>query len=475
MGDLGPSSRAFLEWLASAGFSAWQVLPLAVAGPYGCPYSSPASAVGDPLLISLDDLVGEGLLQASELPAPPAEPVASVDFGEVERLKRPALERGATQLLAQPSHPLAEALENYRSHSPGLGTMSLFRVLHRAREGRPWWTWEEALKWRSTEAIARARQELAREIAVEETLAFLFAHQWRSLRARADVLGISLVGDLPIYVAADSADVWANPALFELMDDGRPSRVAGVPADAFAPLGQRWGNPLYKWETHAKDNFGWWCRRVARARDAFDLVRLDHFRGFASYYAIDASSPDGREGVWLPGPGRALFAALEESLGAVPFIAEDLGFVTADVEALRLACDLPSMRVLQFGLDGQPDNPHAPANIPADAVVYTGTHDNATSQGWFDEASPDERSQATSTLDCEPADFVESLVQAALESPAQLAVVPVQDLLGLGNQARMNIPGTATGNWDWRLSPGQLTTELALRATGWLRAAGRSE
>jgi 4-alpha-glucanotransferase len=450
------------------------MLPLAVSGPFGCPYSSPASGIGEPSLISLDDLVTADLLTEAELPAAPPLPDHPIDFGAVTVTKRPPLELAACRLLASPNHPWARSLAIFRAAQPDGPSPALFRVLHRARDGAPWWTWESALGSALPDALVRARLEHSSALAVEETLAFFFERQWSALRGRANELGIAVVGDLPIYVAADSADVWAHPELFELSLEGRPLRVAGVPPDTLAPSGQRWGNPLYNWEAHAAESYAWWCKRVAQADRDFDLIRLDHFRGFASYYAIDADSPDGRAGVWLPGPGRALFAAIEADLGRVPFIAEDLGFITGDVDALRIACGLPSMRVLQFGLDGTADNPHVAANIPEDAVVYTGTHDNATARGWLNSASPAVRERALALLDCAAADFVDRLVNVALESPASWAFLPVQDLLDLGDEARMNVPGTVFGNWDWRLSPGDLSDSLAAKLADWLGAAERS-
>jgi len=321
--------------------------------------------------------------------------------------------------------------------------------------------------------MAEVSNQLSAAIAVEEALGFLFDKQWSALKVRAGEEGIDLVGDLPIYVAAHSADVWLAPELFDLTATGKPAQIAGVPPDQFAPLGQRWENPLYNWEVHATDGFSWWCDRVAKASREFDLIRLDHFRGFVGYYAIESSAPDARDGVWLEGPGSALFAAFRETLGSVPFIAEDLGTITDDVNRLRESLELPSMRVLQFGLDGDQENPHAPVNIGSDSVVYTGTHDNPTSQGWWDDADDAARRRAIETTGGGEEDFVESLIGQALQSPAQWAFVPVQDLLGLGNVARMNVPGTVTGNWDWRLKEGQLDTSLAVRLRRWLERGRR--
>lgn len=472
IGDLGPSASALIDWLASAGFSAWQVLPLGVPGPLGCPYSSPASRLGDPLLISLDRLVEQGLLDSSDLPSTEG-PTVTIDFAEVERAKRPLLLRAARQLLASPGHPLSAGLEAFRASTDQLAEMSLFRALHRAYDGQSWWTWPDELRWRDPLRLARERGERAEAVALEEVLAFFFAEQWSSLRSQAALRGLQVIGDLPIYVAADSADVWARPELFELTAEGRPARVAGVPPDAFAPRGQRWGNPLYAWDRHREEGYAWWCSRVRRACEDVDLLRLDHFRGFSSYYAIEGDSVDATDGEWVPGPGRALFAAIEEQVGAVPLIAEDLGFVDGDVVELRRACGLPSMRVLQFGLEGGSDNPHVPENIPVHAVAYTGTHDNPTSRGWWDTASGEQRQAALALLGGSGDDFVERLILAALGSAAEWAVLPAQDLLELGNEARTNVPGTVEGNWAWRLTAGQLESGLAERVAAWIRNSDR--
>jgi 4-alpha-glucanotransferase len=396
-----------------------------------------------------------------------------VDLARVEQIKLPLVQQAARTLLASPSHPWKPRLDRFRSEEPGLQNMATFRVLQRSLGGSSWWEWPEQLKWRDERALAQFRDEFSEDIAVEEISAFFFDMQWSALKGRATEAGIALIGDLPIYVAANSADVWEAPQLFDLSSHGEPAQVAGVPPDEFSPLGQCWENPLYDWSAHAADGFSWWCDRVAKARREFDLIRLDHFRGFVGYFAIDSSTMDPREGVWLDGPGRALFDALEEALGAVAFLAEDLGVITDDVDTLRESLGLPSMKVLQFGLDGEQENPHAPQNIGADSVVYTGTHDNATSQGWWDEADQNTRGQALETVGGPESDFVDSLIELALQSPAEWAFVPVQDFLGLGNEARMNVPGTVTGNWNWRLDTGQLDTSLKSRLRARVEASGR--
>ncbi|MEE2830561.1 MAG: 4-alpha-glucanotransferase [Myxococcota bacterium] len=477
IGDLGPEARHFVDWLQRSGASAWQVLPLSAPGPDGCPYSSPASQIGDPLLISLEDLAREGLLFEDEIapllePLSPERPPAALDFSALKEGRRPLLERAARRLLATPSHRLHAPLQGFRSETPGLADTSLFRVLHRERRGAAWWTWEEALRDRDLARITREGGERAEALAFEETIAFFFEHQWAELRGYAADRSVSIIGDLPIYVAGDSAEVWTRPDLFELHDGGRPFRVAGVPPDPFAPLGQRWGNPLYDWERHAEEGYRWWIDRTAWVMARCDLVRLDHFRGFASYYAIPAESPDARTGAWLEGPGAALFSALTSALGALPLIAEDLGFIDAPVEALRRAVGLPSMRVLQFGLDGEPGNPHAPGSVPEDAVVYTATPHTPPRRGWWTRASEEERARAAQILNCSGENFVDALVRVALDSPASWAVLPLQDLLGLGDEARTNTPGTRVGNWSWRCAPGLMSEGLADRVACWIRQAG---
>ena len=293
------------------------------------------------------------------------------------------------------------------------------------------------------------------------------------VRRHAEQRGVHLVGDLPIYLAHDSAEVWSRPDLFRLDGQGRPEVVAGCPPDAFTPLGQHWGNPMYRWEAHAREGFAWWVQRIQRTLDQVHTVRIDHFRGFSAGWAIPADAPDARSGSWSEAPGRALFAALRDALGALPFVAEDLGHLDASVHALRARTGIPGMRVLQFGFDGSPDNPHHPDRVPADVVVYPGTHDNNTVRGWFEGLGPDAQRRVCTALGCRPEDAHRALVVSALEGPAVGAVIAVQDLLGLGAQARMNTPGTAQDNWGWRMTSAQ---QAQLSEADWrpvLTAAGR--
>jgi len=421
-GAFGRAARSFVDWLASAGFSVWQVLPLGPVGADRSPYWVRSDQAGNPLLID-----------RSEAPNAEQSRVAFEDFC------------GAQQ----------SWLDDY----------VLFAALSRAHDAAPWWTWPQPLRERHPDALREAAARFEPELRALRVEQWQFASQWSALRAYASERGVRMYGDLPIYLAPDSAATWSQRAQFQLGADGAPKLLAGVPPDYFAADGQLWGNPLYDWEQARRDGFAFWRTRVATLLQRFDLLRLDHFRGLAGYWAVPAQSRTAREGQWLPAPGETLFAALTATLGALPLVAEDLGVITPDVVALRRAFDLPGMRVLQFGFDGAADNPHLAYNFTQRTVVYTGTHDNDTSLGWYRSLDPATALRVDSyvgaTQGVGAGAMPEALVRVALASVAVLAVVPVQDLLSLGTEARYNVPGTVGENWRWRMSEGTLTAGLA--------------
>jgi 4-alpha-glucanotransferase len=354
-----------------------------------------------------------------------------------------------------------------------LDDYTLYMTLKELADGGPWWEWDAELAARDEQAIGRAREEHAEEIAFWQYVQFLFFRQWNTVREAAHARGIRIMGDVPIYVAGDSADVWGNRELFQLDEKGLPTVVAGVPPDYFSATGQRWGNPLYRWDAMRETEFRWWIARVKTNLRFADLIRLDHFRGFAAYWEIPADEPTAVHGRWMPGPGTALFDALRTALGELPLVAEDLGFITDDVHELRKSVGLPGMKILQFAF-AQDDSPHLPHRYDPQTVAYTGTHDNDTARGWFDHATDEERDNALHYLGCVTADDIAwGLIRAAYTSVADTAIVPVQDVLGLGADARMNTPGAEHDNWSWRLQAGALTHESAIKLRKLAQVTGR--
>jgi 4-alpha-glucanotransferase len=416
-GALGAAARGFVDWLAQAGFSIWQVLPLGPPGGGGSPYWARSDFAGQPSMIDRDELPDLNSQRS--------------DF-EVFR---------AAQLDWLEDYVLFEALAD--------------------RFKSPWWDWPEPYRAREPAAMYRFARETRDQLERRRIEQWQFDWQWRALRSYAAARGVYLFGDLPIYVAPDSVATWSARAQFQLNADGKPTLLAGVPPDYFSADGQLWGNPLYNWEQAERDKFSFWRTRLARQLQRFDLVRIDHFRGLAAYWAVPAGAATAREGRWCPAPGRALFQALAADFPDLPLVAEDLGVITPDVEQLRIAFGLPGMRVLQFGFDGSPDNPHLPHNYQHDVVAYTGTHDNDTTVGWYRSLQRSDAERVEFYLGTAPARLAESMARAVLGSVAQLAIIPAQDLLQLGSQARLNTPGTASGNWSWRLTAGSLTAAQA--------------
>jgi len=461
IGDLGAGARAAATWLARAGMRWWQVLPLVPPGAGDSPYSSWSAFAASPWLIDLHGLAADGLLEPAAVAA--VLPTTDrVDFGAVHAFKAPRLNAAADRLLA--GHPLTGAFEAFRAANPWLGEAGTFRALHAAFNHAPWWQWPAALRDREPKALVAARETNRKEIERFEAIQFFFDRQWSALRAHCATLGIGFIGDLPIYVDADSADVWSHRHLFEVDDHGHRMRVAGVPPDGFSATGQLWGNPLYRWDRLAADDFAWWKARLGRALALHDRVRIDHFRAFSAYWAVPADAPDARTGAWEPGPGQAFFDAMARACGdPLPVIAEDLGVIDDGVKALLASSGLPGMHVLQFAFGGDADNWYLPHNHRKNGVVYPGTHDNDTTLGWWTATSDHVRDHVRQYFGIGGHDLVWDFIRAALASVCDLAVVSLQDVLALDGRARMNTPSLAQGNWAWRFSATALPGEHADR------------
>ncbi len=461
IGDFGPEAYSFLDFLADARQGLWQILPLSPPGLGNSPYSAISAFAGNPLLISLERLADRGWLGKERFKPAPAS-AARVDFEAVKATKLPLL-RQAAQNFLEGRDGDRKAFEAFKQeNSWWLEDFVLFEVIREVQRGTSWNTWPTGLARREAQALRKFGLEYQRQLEVERVIQFAFFEQWRALRQYCRRRGIRIIGDVAIFVNYDSAEVWRHPELFYLGQDLQPTMVAGVPPDAFSATGQRWGNPLYRWDVCKATNYEWWTQRMRWALQMCDIVRLDHFRGFESYWEIPASEPTAVHGRWVKGPGEDLFRVLRDRLGDLPFIAEDLGMITPEVHALRDRLDIPGMKVLQFGFDNPGAHIYLPHNYQHNCVVYTGTHDNDTTRGWWNSAAtPQEKRFATAYVG-EPKDGIHwALIRAALTSAADLAVVPLQDVLGLDSDARMNIPSQSDGNWGWRFQPGALTGELA--------------
>jgi 4-alpha-glucanotransferase len=485
IGELGPEAIAFLEFLRETGQRLWQVLPLGPTGYGDSPYQCFSAFAGNPLLVSLDRLRDEGLLTAADLKERPPLPEREVDFGGVIDFKRVLLAKAFAAFEKAGERRRREAFEAFvRAHAAWLHDFGLFMALKRANGGAAWHTWDRELVTREEEALARARRQHAREVREVEFEQWLFFEQWKAVRAQAHERGIRIMGDVPIFVAQDSADVWAHPEIFHLAADGRPSKQAGVPPDYFSATGQLWGNPLYRWEALARTGYAWWIDRFRAVLSLVDLVRLDHFRGFEAYWEVAGDAETAVEGRWVKGPGAPFFEALRGALGELPIVAEDLGVITPEVEALRDGFGFPGMAILQFafGTDAHA-NDFLPHNFPKNKVVYTGTHDNDTVVGWWAAGVGDstrtaeevakEHERALAYCGGDGTGIHWDFVRTLLVSVADTAIVPLQDVLGAGTEARMNLPGRGHGNWRWRFAAEDLTPQLRRRLRALTEASGR--
>jgi 4-alpha-glucanotransferase len=454
IGDLGPAAFAFLDLLAQAGQSLWQVLPLGPTGFGDSPYSSPSAFAGNSLLIAPEPLVDRGFVGEADLAALAELPSDHVDFGTLVPLKRRLLEKA----FERSRDRVRPALDEFRAtHAEWLADFALFSALTDELEV-PWVNWDPPLRAREPDALGAARTRLADRIAFHEFCQYLFFDQWTALHRRATDLGIGIIGDIPVFVAHDSADVWAHQHLFKLDPTGQPIVVAGVPPDYFSATGQLWGNPLYNWDAMAREGYAWWIARFRHLLELVDFVRIDHFRGFEAAWEVPSGAETAVNGTWVRGPGKAVFDAIANALGGQPpVIAEDLGLITDEVRELLVATGFPGMKVLQFAFGGGPENPYLPHNYAhPNCVVYTGTHDNDTTRGWFASLSEPERAYVTRYIGTDGQRMSEDLMRVALASTANTAIVPLQDVLDLGSTARFNTPGAAEGNWSWRVGGDQL-------------------
>lgn len=477
IGSLGAGAFGFLDFLAAAGQRLWQVLPLGPTGYGDSPYQLFSAFAGNPLLIDLHTLLREGLLDEADFAGAPAFPIDWVDYGEAIAFKLPLLGRAYNSYLERGDAETRDAFEEFcGDHAEWLGDYALFMALKEAHGGEAVWTqWHPEIRAREPAALRHWTERLWSRIDEHRFLQFLFYRQWQAVRARCRELGIRIMGDLPIYVAHDSADVWAHPQYFHLDERGRPECVAGVPPDYFSATGQLWGNPVYRWDALARTGYAWWVERFRTALKQFDCLRLDHFRGFEAYWEVPAAAPDSTRGRWIQGPRAEFFRAVTAQLGPLPVVAENLGVITPEVEAIREEFGFPGMSILQFAFGSDPQAPDfKPHNYPRNRVAYTGTHDNDTVIGWWESSGEHdsvrtaaevlrEKAYALEYLGADGREMNWVLIRALLASVADTVLYPLQDVLGLGSKARMNIPATRSGNWRWRCRPGELDAGVAGR------------
>ena len=467
IGDLGPQAYGFVDWLESTGCKLWQVLPLGPTGYGDSPYQCFSAFAGNPYLLSFDLLLQDGLLMQDDLKDKPDFPAARVDFGWIIPWKLNLLQKAFSRFPS--ASDALHAKFNYfcAENASWLDDYALFMSLKEANGGGAWNGWDKSIRTREQAAMDEARKEHTESVQRYSFYQFLFFRQWNDLRKYTNEKDIKIIGDIPIFIAYDSADAWANPELFFLDEESLPTVVAGVPPDYFSPTGQLWGNPLYRWDVHKETGYVWWLDRFKAVLKLVDIIRLDHFRGFAGYYEIPFGAKTAETGRWVPGPGSDFFKTLATKLtdgqpseNELPIIAEDLGVITPDVVELRDGFNLPGMKIMQFGFD-EPKNPFLPHNYPSHCVAYTGTHDNDTARGWFDSAPTDERNFAFRYLNTTKERFVWDLIRGVWSSVAVFALAPMQDFLHLGGDARMNFPSRLGGNWEWRMTEKDMGKNLA--------------
>ncbi|MFW6359517.1 MAG: 4-alpha-glucanotransferase [Chroococcales cyanobacterium] len=464
IGDLGPFAYRFVDFLAESGQQVWQVLPLGPTGYGNSPYLSYSALAGNPLLISLEWLQGDGFLSEEDVGHPPDFPEDRVDYEKVIATKLPLLRNAFENFKEKASQQQKQEYQEFCDrHSYWVNDYGLFMALKEAHNGASWNEWEPAIAKREPNAIQEWKERLGGEIFYHKWLQYEFFRQWQTLKGYANERGIQILGDIPIYVAHDSMAVWAHPEIFCLDEEtGKPALMAGVPPDYFSDTGQLWGNPVYKWEHLEKTNFEWWVQRFHGTLDYVDIVRIDHFRAFEAYWAVPGNETVATHGEWIQAPGEKFFKILDQRLGKLPIIAEDLGVITPEVEALRDQFEFPGMKVLHFAFDSGPGSSFLPFNYSnRNCVVYTGTHDNDTTAGWWSHRPIEAQERVLEYLGClDPLGIHWSLIRLAMSSVANIAIMPLQDVMGLGSEARMNTPSQAEGNWEWRYTPEALTESL---------------
>ncbi len=482
IGDLGPQAYRFVDWLASTGCRLWQILPLGPTGYGDSPYQCFSAFAGNPYLISFDALIEDGLLTKDDFADMPEFNASRVDFGLLIPWKLSLLERAYSRFVSlSDGEGLHKGFEYFCAENASwLDDYALFMAIKESNGGGAWCDWKKNIRTRRKTTMDGARQQHAESVLRFSFYQFLFFRQWNNLRKYANEQNIKIIGDIPIFIAYDSADVWANPDLFFLDEASLPTVVAGVPPDYFSPTGQLWGNPLYRWDVHKESGYAWWLDRFRAVLNLVNIARIDHFRGFAGYYEIQAGQPTAEHGRWVPGPGSDFFRTIDARLSdglatpqiELPIIAEDLGLITPDVVELRDEFKLPGMKILQFGFSS-PKDPFLPHNYPVNCAAYTGSHDNDTARGWFESAPESERDFALRYLDIQPCEgsepsqgFAWELIRTVWSSVAVYAVTPMQDVLGLGGEARMNYPSRLGGNWEWRMEESALNDTLAGRLRG---------
>ena len=451
IGDLGPESYAFVDYLKRAGQHLWQTLPLGPTGQFNCPYQCFSSFAGQPLLISPDLLRKDGLLTDSDLADVPDFPADKVDYGPVGEYKKGLYKKAYAAFRDLPEDSeLVKLFDTFCRETDWLDDYAMFMAIKASKKGIYWLEWEKKYRKPTKTQKTVIARELEDEIRYEKFLQWVFFRQWLALKAYANEQDVWLIGDIPIFVSPDSADVWSEPQMFKLDKDGFPKVVAGVPPDYFSATGQLWGNPLYDWKYHQKTGFSWWMKRIKAQLTLSDIVRIDHFRGLESYWEIPADAETAVEGKWVPGPGDAFFETVQATFGKdLPIIAEDLGIITDEVKELRDRFDLPGMKILQFAFEGE-DSDYLPYNQPQNCVCYTGTHDNDTSVGWYEKAPEKARDKVRRYMNTDASSIHWDFIRTCLGSPARIAIVPIQDVFGQGSDCRMNVPGVADGNWAYR-------------------------
>jgi 4-alpha-glucanotransferase len=486
VGDLGDEAYRFADFLSGSGQSLWQILPLGPTGYGDSPYACYSAFGGNTLLISPARLVANGLLLEEDLAGLPEVDDSRINFESVHAFKDHLLRKAFERFTKSTDTNLRSELETFRAEQRWwLDDYALFRALKNAHGGKPWHEWDTAYVRREPSALARANEALREQCEAQRFYQFLFFKQWSELKSYCNAHGIKMIGDIPIFVAHDSADVWTNPGQFKLDRDGRPVVVAGVPPDYFSKTGQLWGNPLYNWERMIDDGFKWWIKRVEATLHTVDILRIDHFRGFVACWEIPGGDQTAERGRWVEAPGRELFLAIRNALGDLPIIAEDLGVITPEVQKLRDDFKFPGMRILQFAFSSDAKNHDLPHNYHPNVAVYTGTHDNDTTVGWFKSVAGEgstrdaaqierEREYALAYLNTDGKEIHWDFIRAVLASCADTAVVPLQDLFGLGAEARMNLPNSTTDNWSWRFESGALTDEIRDRLRSLTELYGRT-